>query len=827
MLIKTWIAGHKALSVGIAAAIAISSGAAAVVATQSGSSAASPPTRVVASPGDGNGLNATANGSATISWSAPTSGPTVTGYLVDINSTYTDRVPAPSLGNGGVQQYTLPASARSYTFVGLYQDCHERYRMSVTALSASGPSAPVFTQSFRPSGHVIPSQDPPYVVVLVDGIDSQQPGFQMNPYTPTTGPVQSYCPESWDPTLNNGNGGETEANFAKPYGLAPPNGPTGPWSFFHKWSHGETDENGSPTNGSSNLLYASEPKLLGGPGANGGPSSFTHTFLLDDIAARGAIILPFSYHSNLNCITSLQGSLNGIGAQVSGSVHNPTFSYPAYGKSDSDPIPIVNDPLQPCRGNINYWSQILEATLKSIHQTWPTSKLVVMGHSQGGLVVATAWQHGFGFDTSPTPVPVQAFSLDSPINGSCGTPACLGPPSYPDYNNRGTYDEGAGGYLGMDQSRGNNMHFIGTYGDSPAVVMPLHLFVFHAYGTGAETLEHQIPFWYSTQNPPSSGTYTSDYIEAHCNVMPGAVVNPQCPAPSPPDYISSCPVDYYSVAQWIVDTGHFVVKYCPGVINYFNSTLGLSPVTTSPSPPPSPTPSPPVGWPCTAKTFEQVLANPIETEVTPAGPPKCLDGYAVMNFNNPAGQPAPFFFEFSADKWSLIEGGNAVPTKACSVIPHQVMSAWGYNCSNPANNPTPSASSRSISPGHGSAAAAIAGLYQSELIGDWSATTGTCSYVQPDAQSTCASLEGGNGAATGNFHIAATVTQGNEALVEVTGAISAPGSPTVSNSNPTSGMPNTQADFSTTYDDLVNSSATIMSPAPAIEINGLWYAAIN
>jgi hypothetical protein len=627
---------------------------------------------------------------------------------VDINATYTDRVPAPSLGGGGVQQDTVPASARSYTFSGLYQDCHERYRMSVTALSASGPSAPVFTQSFRPSGYVMPNQDPPYVVILVDGIDSQQPGFQMNPYTPTTGPVQSYCPESWDPTLNRGNGAETEANFAQPYGLAPPNGPSGPWSFFHKWNHGETDSNGNPTSGDSggpNLLYASEPKLVDGPAANGGPSSFTHTFVLDDIAARGAIILPFSYHSNLTCITSLQGNLDAIGAQVTGSIQDPTFTYPAYGKSDSDPIPIINDLSQPCRGNIDYWSQILDATLQSIHRMWPTSKLVVMGHSQGGLVVATAWQQGFALYTSPTPVSVQAFSLDSPINGVCAVhPGCLGPPSYPDYSKRGTYDEGSGGYLGMDQSRRNNMHFVGTYGDSPAIPIPLGTLLrlagilapdqlnyavsLKAYGTGSETLEHQMPFWYSTRNPPSPGSYGSDYIEAHCNVMAGAVVNPQCPAPSPPDFISTCPVDYYSVPQWIADTGHFVVKYCPGVVNYFNSTLGLSPVTTSPSPSPSPTPNPSVSGVCTAKTFEQVLANPNETEVTPAGEPKCLDGYAEMDFKDSSGQPAPFFFSFTAGKWVLIEGGNAVPTTACQVIPHQVMLAWGHGCSGPANNPS-------------------------------------------------------------------------------------------------------------------------------------------
>lgn len=249
-------------------------------------------------------------------------------------------------------------------------------------------------------------------------------------------------------------------------------------------------------------------------------------------------------------------------------------------------------------------------------------------------------------------------------------------------------------------------------------------------------------------------------------------------------------------------------------------TLDLPIAPAGPSP--SPTPSP--GWACTATTFEQVLANPNETEVSPAGQPRCLDGYAEMNFDNPAGQAAPFFFVFSAGKWSLIEGGNAIPTTACTVIPQQVMSAWGYNCSGSATNGT---AGSGVAPGHGSPAAAVAGLLASEVAGDWSASTGACSYVQPDAQSTCAALEGGNPAASGQYQIGATDTQGTEALVEVTGVFSAPGSPTLSNSDPTSGMPGSSADFQTVFDSLVGNADSVLSPEPCIELNGQWYADIG
>jgi hypothetical protein len=276
---------------------------------------------------------------------------------------------------------------------------------------------------------------------------------------------------------------------------------------------------------------------------------------------------------------------------------------------------------------------------------------------------------------------------------------------------------------------------------------------------------------------------------------------------------------------------HSVVKNCPGVVQKIMSYVP----TSSPSPP-TPTPTPTIGYACTKKTFEQLVANPIESEVSPAANPelRCLDGYAVMNFNDPSGQPVPFFFSFTAGKWVLIPGsGTNPPTGPCQVVPHQVMSAWGFNCTSPASSPSPSPTTTGsptatgVAPGHGSPAAAVAGLYNSELAGDWSDTKGACSYVQPAAQAICASATSGQGSASGSFQIHATVTQGTEALVEVTGTLSAPGSPTVSNSDPSSGMPSSAADFQTVYANLVNSPATIMSPAPCVKVHGQWYAAVG
>jgi hypothetical protein len=262
MSVARWIVAHKVASAAIAVAVAGGgAGTAAAVLTASPGGPIATPTSVT---------ETDTNGSATVTWSAPAGSSSVTGYRVSLYPTYTDTVPKPKLGpNGGLEQQTVPASDRSYTFNNLYEDCHQRYEIAVETVTAGGLSQPSYTPSFRPSGYVVPNQAPPYVVVLVDGIDSQQPGFQTNPYHPNTGPIQSYCPESWNPQQNV----EEEADFAKPYGLAPASGPTGPWSFLHKWNYGETDSNGNPTTGAAggpNLLYASEPKLFGGPGANGG-----------------------------------------------------------------------------------------------------------------------------------------------------------------------------------------------------------------------------------------------------------------------------------------------------------------------------------------------------------------------------------------------------------------------------------------------------------------------------------------------------------------------------------------------------------------------------
>jgi hypothetical protein len=243
-MIKTILA-HKVITAFVAVAVVAGGTAGGVAATHPFTGIASPTsvqeadiTRVTP-----------ANGSATISWTAPITG-AVTGYRLSLIPTYTDRVPAVQKGvweggapNGGVVSVLLPATARTYTFSGLLEDCHQRYEMSVQTVTTGGLSPSVTTQSFRPSGIVAQGHAPPYLVVLVDGIMSQSPGFTMNPYDPDSG-IKSYCPESWWPASSGHGGKEAESGFYG-HGTSSPGHPHGPWSFFHKWNVGETNSDGT------------------------------------------------------------------------------------------------------------------------------------------------------------------------------------------------------------------------------------------------------------------------------------------------------------------------------------------------------------------------------------------------------------------------------------------------------------------------------------------------------------------------------------------------------------------------------------------------------
>lgn len=406
---------------------------------------------------------------------------------------------------------------------GLVADCHQTYTLSVAAENAAGVGTPVKAAPFRPSGIITPGTEPPYVVILLDGIKEAQPGFSMDPYKPTLDQTepQGYCPESWNPTK-------------KKYGEADFRGaPDGPWSFFHKWNYGEVDSNGNQTGN-----HESEPRALEFNTNNLRPGTYTHSFMLDAVAANEAIILPYSYE--------------GIGLIKGGEPNgDPLFSFEGYTEEQSTP----GDPEAP---SLEEDAARLAYEVTTVEETWPSADIIVVGHSQGGLI-AWKWYHE---DRGALDSRVVGFSLDSPINGVCVTLLCGSIPGYPEWNKRETFDQQ---WLTFDASEGWGFRFIGTYGDEVRINLPIgHL---DSYGSGAETLEHQLPF-----------PYSSSLHEAEVRSLCGNPLQEDtCPASAPPDHISEhCEIVEHLVPAWEEREGHYVVKYCPSNVAYFNSVLGLA-----------------------------------------------------------------------------------------------------------------------------------------------------------------------------------------------------------------------------------------------------------
>ena len=123
--------------------------------------------------------------------------------------------------------------------------------------------------------------------------------------------------------------------------------------------------------------------------------------------------------------------------------------------------------------------------------------------------------------------------------------------------------------------------------------------------------------------------------------------------------------------------------------------------------------------------------------------------------------------------------------------------------------------------------ATVKGFIQAVLSNNGKAV---CTYFLPADQAQCNQGSSIFHGASGNAQIQSSVTQGNEALVAVTGQLCAPfvsgGSGTndcASNSSATAGMPGNGVSFAQAFAASQNESNTTLSPVPCEEVNGKWY----
>jgi hypothetical protein len=291
--------------------------------------------------------------------------------------------------------------------------------------------------------------------------------------------------------------------------------------------------------------------------------------LMDALANAGGYVLPFSYNGS---------------TYMSGSASSPSFTVSSYGTEDvADSNPITSEP-----GFLN--SEIL-----SIHKVFPGVKILVVGHSNGGLIAEQWWlQYG---GRNPEGV-VQVFALDAPLNGVGGAIACVvgagvcdpilgvGPVMAAVYaalwKGQQTYDPTA---LALDD-RDHLFTAVGDLGD------PVYDFADYlssqTLGVKNIGLISQV-YW----TEPSCVKSGFDLSSRQCTATGQAIINP-CGGHNLND--GSGPGFGLPGDLWL----HSVVKNCPLVVQavlYHTGvkTPGPAParsVTSSPRPAPSPTPSP-------------------------------------------------------------------------------------------------------------------------------------------------------------------------------------------------------------------------------------------
>ena len=122
--------------------------------------------------------------------------------------------------------------------------------------------------------------------------------------------------------------------------------------------------------------------------------------LIDSVASTGGLVLPLSY---------VQGT------KLTGTAASPMFTVPSYGASD-----VINTSPNAVAGHLN-------SLIGQINTIFPNAKIVVVGHSNGGVVAQQWWANNTSFSPGPQHNVAQVFTLDSPINGVYAGTICAHP----------------------------------------------------------------------------------------------------------------------------------------------------------------------------------------------------------------------------------------------------------------------------------------------------------------------------------------------------------------------------------------------------------------
>jgi len=117
---------------------------------------------------------------------------------------------------------------------------------------------------------------------------------------------------------------------------------------------------------------------------------------MDSMAATGGYVLPYSYR----------------GITMTGTTANSWLTVADFSSMDvstANPMGACVDPT--CRGLGE--PGLLQASLASIHKTFPHTPIIVLGHSLGGLIAEQWWLQ---YSSKNTEGVIQVISLDSPAN---------------------------------------------------------------------------------------------------------------------------------------------------------------------------------------------------------------------------------------------------------------------------------------------------------------------------------------------------------------------------------------------------------------------------